>query len=82
MTRDDVILARNTEVSKQPIDPELARKRTCDRTLSVNRKLARALVRLAPESLQFSEISFRGLPLYSYDYDADYPEVGQKFKAV
>ena len=51
-------------------------------TQSINRKLANALVRLAPQSLQFSEISFRDLPLYSYDYDNDYPEVARKFKAA
>ena len=39
-------------------------------------------MRLAPQSLQFSEISFRDLPLYSYDYDNDYPEVARKFKAA
>lgn len=49
---------------------------------SINRKLAKALIHLAPESLQFSEISFRDLPLYSYDYDDNYPEVAQTFKAA
>lgn len=39
---------------------------------SINRKLAKALVRLAPPELVLSEISFTDLPLYSYDYDADY----------
>ena len=34
-------------------------------TQSINRKLAKALVRLAPDSLESSEISFRDLPLYS-----------------
>jgi len=51
-------------------------------TASINRKLAQALVRLAPEELEFEEISFRELPLYSYDYDADYPEVARRFKAA
>jgi chromate reductase len=51
-------------------------------TQSINRKLANALIRLAPESLLFSEISFRDLPLYSYDYDDDYPEVARTFKAA
>src|SRR6187401_921500 len=37
---------------------------------SINRKLAGALVRLAPQELVLSEISFADLPLYSYDYDA------------
>ena len=40
---------------------------------SINRPLATALVRLAPAELQMSEISFKDLPLYSYDYDANYP---------
>lgn len=51
-------------------------------TASINRKLANALIRLAPESLEFSEIPFRDLPLYSYDYDEDYPEVARAFKAA
>lgn len=49
-------------------------------TGSINRKLAKALVKLAPSTLSFSEISFRELPLYSYDYDADYPPVARAFK--
>lgn len=49
-------------------------------TASINRKLAKALIRLAPESLDFSEISFGDLPLYSYDYDDDYPAVALAFK--
>ena len=40
---------------------------------SINRKLAKALVRLAPAELEMTEIPFKDLPLYSYDYDADYP---------
>ena len=40
---------------------------------SNNRKLAKALVRLAPGGLALTEIAIRDLPLYSYDYDADYP---------
>ena len=40
---------------------------------SINRKLAGALVRLAPAELQMREIPIGELPLYSYDYDADFP---------
>jgi chromate reductase len=47
---------------------------------SINRKLARALVRLAPEQLALSEIGFGDLPLYSYDYDADFPPAAREFK--
>jgi chromate reductase len=49
-------------------------------TQSINRKLAKALVRLAPQELQLSEISFRDLPIYSYDYDAEFPPAARKFK--
>lgn len=47
---------------------------------SINRKLATALTRLAPAELQLSEITIRDLPLYSYDYDADYPPPARAFK--
>ena len=47
---------------------------------SINRLLAKALVRLAPRELELHEISFKDLPLYSYDYDANYPPVAQAFK--
>src|SRR5574338_1126055 len=47
---------------------------------SINRKLAKALTRLAPPDLALREIPIGGLPLYSYDYDADYPEVARAFK--
>ncbi len=47
---------------------------------SINRKLARALVRLAPEDLEMREISYADLPLYSWDYDNDYPPVAREFK--
>jgi chromate reductase len=51
-------------------------------TNSINRKLSRALIKLSPENLKFTEIPFRDLPLYSYDYDADYPPVARAFKAA
>ena len=47
---------------------------------SINRQLANALVRLAPPELEMTEIPFKDLPLYSYDYDADYPPVARAFK--
>lgn len=47
---------------------------------SINRQLASALVRLAPKELTMTEIPIRDLPLYSQDYDADYPPVARAFK--
>jgi chromate reductase len=47
---------------------------------SINRKLAQALIKLAPPDLHFTEIHFRDLPLYSPDYDADYPPAARAFK--
>ncbi|HTN50689.1 MAG TPA: NADPH-dependent FMN reductase [Burkholderiaceae bacterium] len=49
-------------------------------TASINRLLAKALTRLAPPELVLSEIPIRDLPLYSYDYDADFPAVARQFK--
>ena len=49
-------------------------------TRSINRLLARALVRASPAELRMTEISFKELPLYSYDYDANYPAVATEFK--
>ena len=47
---------------------------------SINRPLAKALVRLAPSELELSEIPNRNVPLYSYDYDADFPAPARAFK--
>ena len=47
---------------------------------SINRLLAKALVRLAPADLELTEIPIRDLPLYSQDYDADFPPVARAFK--
>lgn len=49
---------------------------------SINRTLSKVLVRLAPVELELTEIPIRDLPLYSYDYDADYPPVAREFKAL
>jgi len=47
---------------------------------SINRILARALIRLAPDDLEFTEIAIRDLPLYSPDYDADFPPAARALK--
>ncbi len=47
---------------------------------SINRLLSKALIKLAPPQLTFTEISFKDLPLYSYDYDADFPPAARAFK--
>jgi chromate reductase len=51
-------------------------------TASINRKLAHALIKLAPSTLTFTEIAFKDLPLYSYDYDDDFPPPARAFKAA
>jgi len=47
---------------------------------SINRRLAQALVRLAPPEMRMREIPIGDLPLYSYDYDANYPPAGKALK--
>ena len=47
---------------------------------SINRKLSVALTRLAPPQLELREIPIGELPLYSYDYDKDYPPAGRALK--
>jgi chromate reductase, NAD(P)H dehydrogenase (quinone) len=47
---------------------------------SINRKLAIAITRLAPQGLTMREIPIRDLPLYSYDYDSDYPPPARALK--
>lgn len=47
---------------------------------SLNRRLAKALVKLAPKGVEFVEIPIKDLPLYSPDYDADYPAVAKALK--
>ena len=49
-------------------------------TSSINRVLAKALVRLAPAELELIEIPIGDLPLYNRDYDNDYPPVARTFK--
>lgn len=47
---------------------------------SINRKLANALVRLAPEDVELVEIPIAELPVYNRDFDADYPPVARAYK--
>jgi len=47
---------------------------------SINRKLAKALFKLAPPELKLVEIPLGALPLYNRDFDADFPPAGRAFK--
>lgn len=47
---------------------------------SINRRLATALEKLAPEGVTLVEIPIKDLPFYSPDFDADYPQVARDFK--
>jgi chromate reductase len=47
---------------------------------SINRRLAKALARVAPEGTKLVEIPIAELPFYSPDSDADYPPVARAFK--
>ncbi|MFD4179854.1 NADPH-dependent FMN reductase [Rhodococcus sp. NPDC058514] len=49
---------------------------------SINRRLAKALMRLSTDTnkLELREIPIRDLPLYNHDLDADYPPEGLALK--
>lgn len=47
---------------------------------SINRELSKALIRLAPDDLAFTEIPIGNLPLYSQDYDKDFPPEARALK--
>lgn len=47
---------------------------------SINRKLARALVKLAPSDLSFEFLKIDDLPLYNQDNDADQPASVKRLK--
>lgn len=49
---------------------------------SINRVLSRAVIGLAPDDLEFSEIPIDDLPLYSPDYDTDYPPTAHALKSA
>lgn len=47
---------------------------------SINRQLVEAMTKLAPEGVEFKEISIKELPFYSPDLEADFPQVAKDFK--
>ena len=47
---------------------------------SINRKVARALVRLAPPGLKLVEIPWGDLPIFNRDLEANFPEPAAAFK--
>ncbi len=49
---------------------------------SINRVLSKALINVAPPDLEFAEIPIGRLPLYSQDYDDDYPPEAMDLKAA
>lgn len=48
---------------------------------SINRRLAKALVALAPKGLELTEIDYSHLALYNRDADASYPPEALAYKA-
>ena len=47
---------------------------------SFNRKLAKAVEKLAPAGFEFQHIRIDNLPLYNQDFDGDYPTEGKRLK--
>lgn len=47
---------------------------------SYNRRLARAVEKLAPQTMKFDYVRIDDLPLYTQDFDADYPANAQRLK--
>lgn len=47
---------------------------------SINRKMAQALIKLAPPSLELHIIEIGQLPLYNQDFDDNPPQVSKDFK--
>ncbi|KQR76440.1 NADPH-dependent FMN reductase [Burkholderia sp. Leaf177] len=47
---------------------------------SFNKQLAHALISLAPQDFSFEFLDIASLPLYSQDYDADFPEAARTMK--
>jgi len=49
---------------------------------SINRILSKALIMVAPVDLEFTEIPIGNLPLYSQDYDNDFPPEAMALKGA
>lgn len=49
-------------------------------SVSINRRLAEALVSVAPDNLELVELPIKQLPFYNHDFDGDYPAESQQFK--
>lgn len=49
---------------------------------SINRRLAEALISVAPSSLELVELPIKQLPFYNHDFDADIPAEAAEFKAA
>ena len=49
---------------------------------SINRRLAKALEKVAPEGVTLTEIPIKDLPFYSPDHDGNFPEVATTFKTA
>lgn len=47
---------------------------------SFNRRLARAVEKLAPGGFEFQHVRIDDLPLYNQDFDGDYPAEGKRLK--
>ncbi len=47
---------------------------------SINRRLANALIKLAPPEMKMTEIPIKHLTFYNYEYDKNYPEDWTNFK--
>ncbi|MGH8283241.1 MAG: NADPH-dependent FMN reductase [Gammaproteobacteria bacterium] len=47
---------------------------------SFNRRLARAVEKLAPTEFEFEHIRIDNLPLYSQEFDVDYPAIARQLK--
>lgn len=47
---------------------------------SFNRRLARAVEKLVPQDFKFEYIRLDDLPLYTQDFDENYPPIAQKLK--